>query len=199
MQATPGSYEISIYQSGRLSRDTLSKETAKILQAFPKMPMPTFNLLKDRFVENKFTDERLRDSVNYVIDNYQGFDKTPNIADFIIYDKKVKFFNFEETQKIGQENLAMVDLGFSTPRWVYREDAERYKLKLWVKVDDGPAMENVEQEFEQIDLRKKYLDFVKNNKELFSDEEIAELKDLFKQNAIFRISFIVEPKIEACK
>ena len=103
------------------------------MQAFPKMPDATFNLLKDRFKENNFTDERLRDSINNVIDTYQGWDKIPNIANFIQYDKKIKIYTYKESIEYGQKYLAAVDLDFNGPRWITKEDQEKYKIKLWNK------------------------------------------------------------------
>jgi hypothetical protein len=122
--------ELSIY-SGELTKERFVKETGKILQAFPKMPIETFNLLKDRFKENGFTDERLQDSVNNVIDTYEGWDKIPNIANFIQWDKKVKTYIWSESIEIGQQYLVAIDVGEDKPKWVMKEDQKKYKLKLW--------------------------------------------------------------------
>lgn len=103
-----------------MTKEVFAKETAKILQAFPKMPDPTFNLLKERFKENKFTDERLRDAVNHVIDTYEGWDKIPNIANFIQFDKKVKLYTYEESIQIGHKYLACVRVDGKV-RWVEKE------------------------------------------------------------------------------
>jgi len=45
---------------------------------------------------NNFTNKRAADAVNYVIDNYTGYDKIPAIADFIKYDKKIKYYKPHE-------------------------------------------------------------------------------------------------------
>ncbi len=95
--------EISIYQNGQLTKESFAKDTARILQAFPKMPIEMFNLLKDRFKENNFTDERLKDSVSHVIDTYQGWDKLPNIANFIQFDKKIKIYTNQELLEITKD------------------------------------------------------------------------------------------------
>lgn len=88
-------------------------------------------MLKDRFAENKFSDKRMIAAVNNVIDNYEGWDKIPNIANFISYDKKIKYFTWNEANEIGHKYLVCVDLGFPKPRWVRTEDFETYKLKKW--------------------------------------------------------------------
>ena len=126
------SNEISIYD-GELTKECFKNETAKILQAFPKMPIEMFNILKDRFKANGFTDQRLRDAVGNVIDTYEGWDKLPNIANFILFDKKFKTYLHSESIELGQDNLVMVDVGLDKPRWVLAEDQLKYKLKLWVK------------------------------------------------------------------
>ena len=60
------------------------------------MPLETFDILKDRFKANGFSDERLKASIDNVIDNYEGWDKLPNIANFIQFDKKVKLYTYTE-------------------------------------------------------------------------------------------------------
>jgi hypothetical protein len=127
---TPISNEISVYQ-GQLTKEAFVKETAKILQAFPKMPDATFALLKDRFKDNKFTDERLKDAINQVIDTYEGWDKIPNIANFIQYDKKIKIFTYKESIEYGQKSLIAVDLQINEPRWIRIEEQIKYKIPLW--------------------------------------------------------------------
>ena len=99
--------------------------------AFPKMDKVKLKLLRQRFTENGFNDQRVIDAVNNVIDTYEGWDKMPNIANFIQYDKKVKVYNWAESVEVGQDNLIMVDLGFNRPKWVAKEDQEKYLIKLW--------------------------------------------------------------------
>ena len=129
--------EVSIYGKGKLSEKAIVKETTKILQAFPKMPTSMYNLLKDRFKENGFTDERLKDSVNHVIDTYEGWDKLPNIANFIQFDKKVKVYEYRELTKLVHERLAdmhdyvAINTGLSKPTFVLKEYQEKYNLQLW--------------------------------------------------------------------
>jgi hypothetical protein len=60
---------------------------AKILKAFPKFNKSQLEILRERFKELSFTDQRIMDAVNHVIDTYEGWDKLPNIANFVQYDK----------------------------------------------------------------------------------------------------------------
>lgn len=94
--------------------------------------MATFNLLKDRFKENKFTDERLKDSINHVIDTYEGWDKLPNIANFIQYDKKVKAFTYEQVIEHNHKFPGSMKYfrQLKNGKWARVEDIEQYKLEI---------------------------------------------------------------------
>ena len=122
--------EISIYK-GQLSQICLTEQTGKILQAFPKMEIAMFKLLKERFKANGFNDERLKAAVGHVIDNYEGWDKLPNIANFIQYDKTVKIYSYKEAIEFGMDDLGMIDVGLEKPRWCLKEYIEMYKLNKW--------------------------------------------------------------------
>ena len=89
----------SLQCENKISEKVLIEQTAKILVAFPKLEPQMLELLKERFKANNFCDQRIIDSVNYVIDNYSGFDKLPSIADFIRYDKKVKTYTISELRE----------------------------------------------------------------------------------------------------
>ncbi|MBK8947182.1 MAG: hypothetical protein IPM32_18230 [Ignavibacteriae bacterium] len=126
---------ISVYNhSNGLSQSVVIEQTEKILIAFPKLERPFINLLRERFKANNFSDERMIDSVNYVIDNYTGFDKLPQVADFIKYDRKVRVYSHAEvTQYNLWRNVEAIDIGLSNPRWIKKEDFEKYKFKKWIK------------------------------------------------------------------
>ncbi|MDH7604728.1 MAG: hypothetical protein QHH13_07510 [Melioribacter sp.] len=80
----------------KISEKVLVEQIARLLVAFPKLEPQMLELLKERFKANNFCDQRIIDAVNYVIDNYTGYDKLPSIADFIRYDKKVKTYTYSE-------------------------------------------------------------------------------------------------------
>lgn len=63
----------------------------KVSQAFPTLPEPFYDLLCERIKEHGFTDERLKKSVNYVIDHC--IYPTPTIAQFISFDKDEPFIS----------------------------------------------------------------------------------------------------------
>jgi len=95
--------------------------------------------LKNAFADNGFTDERMKDAVNHVRDTYEGWDKLPNIANFILFDKKVKVYEYRELTKLVHERLVdmhdyvAINTGLSKPRFVLKEYQEKYNLQLWRK------------------------------------------------------------------
>lgn len=136
--------EISVYQGGELTERAMVEETSKILVAFPKMEPQMINLLRERFKANGFNDERLRDAVNYVIDNYRGYDKLPSIADFISYDKKVRIYTRSELLEKHKDayyygakydpianEYELINYN-GKPRYVRKEDFIKHKLKKWL-------------------------------------------------------------------
>ncbi len=91
--------------------------TDMILVIYPKLNDRLFlKKLRQRFREHGFSDKRVMASVNHVIDNYQGWNKDPNIADFIQYDKKVKLYTHDEAIEFGMKDLQSIDFGLSMPR-----------------------------------------------------------------------------------
>lgn len=66
-----------------------------------------FESLKEAFADNAFSDKRMIASVKNVRDTYEGWDKLPNIANFIQFDKKIKFYTYteflQETKDLSSE------------------------------------------------------------------------------------------------
>ena len=94
------SNEISQYQ-GSLSDRGVAKNMRKLQSAFPKQSKEFFNVLAERLIANGFTDERLSDAVNNVIDNFKF--KELNIADIVRFDKKMRLYNYQEACKLVTE------------------------------------------------------------------------------------------------
>lgn len=98
-------FSISKYQ-GQLTPSNLATQIKKLQVAFPKQPIEFFDLLVGRIKANNFTDERLTDAVNNVIDNFRY--KELNIADIIKYDKREKLITYQQLVKLvsnGQEKM----------------------------------------------------------------------------------------------
>jgi hypothetical protein len=77
----------------------------KALRAFPLLSREQIEILHDRFIENGFTDQRAMDAVDHVIDTHV-YGRTPNIAAFISYDRRVKAFSWNELEKAHNEGSA---------------------------------------------------------------------------------------------
>lgn len=85
--------ELTIY-GGELTAKALSQGISKVKAAFPALPPDFYILLINRLKEKGFSDERVKDSVNNVIDNCQY--PTPTLANFLSFDKRVKLLTYRE-------------------------------------------------------------------------------------------------------
>jgi len=143
---TQTSNEISVYK-GELSKETFGRCCNTILKVYPRLT-DTIEILKKRLVANGFNDERLIASIEHVIDNFDGWNKHPSIADFIKFDKKVKIYEYHELlsecvdfapeeRKKFLEMFAAIDTGLEKPRWAKVEHVEEYKIKKWRAKTNG--------------------------------------------------------------
>ena len=100
LRKTQSSNELSLYE-GSLSDMGVAKNMRKLQRAFPKQNKEFFNVLAERLIANGFTDERLTDAVNNVIDNFQY--KELNISDIVKFDKKIKLYNYSDACRLVTE------------------------------------------------------------------------------------------------
>lgn len=98
-----GNAEISLY-SGELDPNLILQSVNRLKVAFPKMSNDFFNVLAERIVANKFTNKRLQDAVNHIIDNFQY--KELNISDVVKFDKRVKLYSYNEVCVMVTKNQA---------------------------------------------------------------------------------------------
>jgi hypothetical protein len=123
--------EISLYK-GKLTTPAVVASVAKIKAAFPALPGSFYDTFTERIIDNEFCDERLTAAVNCVIDNCLY--PTPTIAQFISFDRRVKFYTYEEMLKMSSENVdiwknyAAIDLGLPKKVWCHINDIEKYDL-----------------------------------------------------------------------
>lgn len=126
---------LSIYNKGQLTSDKVLPLIGRLAVAFPQLDNNWFKVLKERLIANNFTDERFEASVNHVIDTFQ-YGKTPNIAEFISFDKEIEAFTYEQIlEKLKEDKLVflkytMVNLN-GLKRYVRNEEVEFYQLKKW--------------------------------------------------------------------
>jgi len=88
---------------------------------------------------NNFSDKRMADAVNHVIDNNTF---TPKISDIIKFDKKYELFTYSQvSQKVFEgrifEDFAAVDTGKKKPEWIERINLEISGLKEWTNQKQG--------------------------------------------------------------
>lgn len=80
---------------------------AKILKAFPKFEENQIDVLKERWKSLGFSDQRVIDAVNHVIDTYEGWDKVPNLANFIQFNRY--YLSYEQAIERGLHNCEIAD------------------------------------------------------------------------------------------
>ena len=126
---------LSVY-SGELTLRVLLEQNIEIAKAFPALPAGFYGVLNRRLKELKFTDQRLIDAVNYVIDKCQY--PTPTVSNFISFDKEVEILTYKDVLKLLVEDRNIFDKvigvridGKNEPCYAYKEDVEKYKLVRW--------------------------------------------------------------------
>ena len=136
--ATSRTNEVSVF-SGQLTKTAVAENIAKLKTAFPALPPAYFKILSDRIIENNFTDERLRNAINNVIDNCVY--PSPTIAQVISYDIKIRTYTYHELMKMADGSANPFELFTKVrlhpeqkkPVWVSNEEAERFDLERWQK------------------------------------------------------------------
>jgi len=127
-----------VYTDKLLDDVTAGTIYLRLLQAFPKMTDGVSRIILERMADNGFTCCRAIDAVNHVIDTYEGWDKCPNVANFVGFDRRVKTLSYAELNQrhdkgeVAWADYEPIDVGLDKPRWARREDVERYGLTRWV-------------------------------------------------------------------
>ena len=85
---------VSLYRGEPASVNEILTSMNRLAASFPRMGNDFFNILAERIRANNFTSSRLRDAVNYLIDNFSY--KELNVADIIRFDKKVKLYTYRD-------------------------------------------------------------------------------------------------------
>jgi hypothetical protein len=137
-----GHFHLSIY-TGERTKKGISEVSARIMKAFPGWSREQTEILMDRFAENGFTDQRMMDAANHVIDTYEGYGRVPNIANFIQFDKQYRLFTIQQKNaavhrgEYQEQDFAIVRIeGVSAcrsaagkrPLFALKTEIERYGL-----------------------------------------------------------------------
>jgi len=107
----------------------------KLKQSFPALGSGFYDIFMDRIKDNGFSDERLTDAVNHVVDTC--IYPQPTIAQFLNFDVRIKIYNYSEYVQFVTENRnpdsmkAVRIAGKEKPMFAKIEDIEKYKLELW--------------------------------------------------------------------
>lgn len=130
-----GYSELSVY-AGDLTDRVMVNAAKQILKSFPTLNNDFIDILIQRIKQNGFSDKRLMDAVNHVIDNCVY--PSPTVAQFISFDKVVKIYTYDDVMRMINE----VPNVFETykairlpnavkPMYVHINDFTRYNLAPW--------------------------------------------------------------------
>ena len=121
--------QVSIYhKGGKATQEQLIRNITKLEMAFPKMQRDFFKILLDRIDANNFSNKRLENAVNYVIDRFQY--KELNVADIISWDRKINIYTHAQICNLIQKSMIK---GFEdtdireingTKYWVLKRDLD---------------------------------------------------------------------------
>lgn len=89
----PGGSSLSVY-SGRLTAETVVESITKVRATFPTLSNDFYDIFMERIKDKCFSDKRLKDAVNHVIDTCQY--PTPTLANFLSFDKRVRILSYSE-------------------------------------------------------------------------------------------------------
>jgi hypothetical protein len=117
--------EITIYEDDIATINTIAKEVVKLKKSFPQMEQGAIEILTERLLANGFTEQRLKDAIADVIDNFKY--KIPNIADIIQFDKRVKLYTYNEAYMEIEKGAAV---------WEDFRIIERNETKYRIKLKD---------------------------------------------------------------
>jgi hypothetical protein len=125
---------ISIYTDKKADTREIIAAQVLIKRTYPALHRGFYDTLDDRIRANNFTTARLRDAVSFVIDNCRY--PTPTIADFISFDRTVKFKTYDEMCLLAErvEDIWEQWLPVKFPDrpkvvWIHANDIEKYKLQ----------------------------------------------------------------------
>jgi hypothetical protein len=99
--------EISVYEGGECTIPNVVLQIARLKKAFPQAPKEFYEILGERIRDKAIPDERLKDAVDNLIDNYHY--PVPTIADIIGFDNKVKLLSYREMEKLAPQRPNIFD------------------------------------------------------------------------------------------
>lgn len=104
LKGDSGEKSISLYNGVEASPQEVAIAMSRLKTGFPKMENAFFNLLAERVIGNGFSENRLKDAINEVLDNFRYKELT--IADIIKFDKRVKLYSYNEVCALVSKGTA---------------------------------------------------------------------------------------------
>lgn len=127
-------YSLSVY-SDTLDPRNAANEVVKLKIAFPNLPPEFYDILLERIKENGFTDKRLKDAINNLIDNFTY--STPTIANIISFDKRIKLYSYNQIIEMVNEYGTLIWQNYKPVKKIGKmrffaslQDIENYKLEV---------------------------------------------------------------------
>ena len=121
---------ISIYQDS-FDVKTAINEFKKLKKAFPNVPTVFYDVLLERIKSNNFTNQRLKDSIDYLIDNF--IYPNPTIANIIGFDKRVKLHVYNEICELVYNGYSFDDFAHIKIKgktlWISKVDKKMYNIQ----------------------------------------------------------------------
>ena len=127
---TNDEYSITTY-TGELTQENVVRNFARIKACFPAISPEFYKVLMERIKEKGFSDDRLSDSVNNLIDNFQY--PNPTLANILSFDKRVKILDYNQVcnlihkQEAAFDNFSKIFIG-EKMFYVRTSDKEIYKI-----------------------------------------------------------------------
>jgi len=107
------------------------EEIKRLKMAFPNIPTGFYDVLLERIKENHFTDQRLTDSINNLIDNFTY--PNPTIANIIGFDKRIKLLTYSQLCDIQTNSPGSFKDYCKVKRngkifWINRAEKEQFNI-----------------------------------------------------------------------
>jgi len=111
-----------------------TKESIKLLMAFPQIEKQFADLLITRAKELNWTKQRLTDAINNLIDTCPY--PQPTLANVLSFDKRIKTYTYEQMCNMAYEygssvweNYKRLDDDVARGRYAHVGDIQQYNLK----------------------------------------------------------------------
>jgi hypothetical protein len=120
---------ISVY-SGELTPENWIIQIKKLSDAFPQITGNFYNVLAERLKEKGFSDERLNDAINNLIDNFTY--PVPTIANIVSWDLRVKLYTYQQIVEMVNSfgsNIFNQYKRLSSGKYAHIDDINKFNIK----------------------------------------------------------------------